>query len=202
MIIGIDEVGRGPIAGPVCVAAFFVPQPAYFKKLLKKAIEEHKLPLRDSKKLSALQRASWHKLARTWKKEGHCFFAITSIQAKTIDRIGISLSIQKALNSSLQKVHIQSRHFSSVTLLLDGGLHAPKHYTKQKTIIRGDEKEYAIALASIVAKEHRDRYMRKIAKLYPNYGFESHVGYGTKAHYAAIKKHGRTDIHRTSFLGS
>jgi ribonuclease HII len=86
------------------------------------------------------------------------------------------------------------------TILLDGSLYAPKEFKKQKTIIKGDEKEPAIGLASIVAKVTRDRYMLKMAGKHPLYGFENHVGYGTKKHYLAIKKHGMTDIHRKSFL--
>lgn len=85
-------------------------------------------------------------------------------------------------------------------VLLDGGLRAPVHYTNQQTIIKGDEKELVIALASIVAKVTRDKRMVALAKKFPAYGFEKHKGYGTRAHYEAIKKHGITPHHRKSFL--
>ncbi|MBI3634379.1 MAG: hypothetical protein HY228_02050 [Candidatus Yonathbacteria bacterium] len=85
-------------------------------------------------------------------------------------------------------------------VLLDGGLRAPARYKNQKTIIKGDEKELVIALASIVAKVARDARMVKLGKKFPQYGFEKHKGYGTRAHYKAIKKHGITKHHRKSFL--
>lgn len=219
IIIGIDEVGRGPIAGPVCVAAFLVYEPVTFAREIKKITtgenkDWQKLPLRDSKKLSRHNREAWVSIVSEWKKAGKCDFAISITHAEKIDQIGIAKAIRKSLASSLEKV---SRNISlntinnrsnkknsvheSVQVLLDGGLRAPVEYTNQKTIIKGDEKEFAIALASIVAKVHRDKHMTRLAKQYPVYGFESHVGYGTKAHYLAIKKHGITGIHRKSFLG-
>jgi ribonuclease HII len=85
-------------------------------------------------------------------------------------------------------------------VLLDGGLKAPVEFKNQKTIIKGDEKEMVIALASICAKVLRDRKMNLLAKKYSNYGFEKHKGYGTKGHYEAIKKYGMLSVHRKSFL--
>ena len=85
-------------------------------------------------------------------------------------------------------------------IFLDGGLHAPAEYVNQETIIRGDELHPVISLASIVAKVSRDAIMTKYSKNYPEYGFEKHSGYGTKAHYEAIKKYGQTPIHRKSFI--
>jgi ribonuclease HII len=186
--IGIDEVGRGPIAGPVAVGAFRIN-----KKLDLKNI---KIPLRDSKKLSREQREIWFKQIKIWQKEGKCDFAVTMISAKEIDRIGIALAIKRALSRSIFR--LSTLHFELV--LLDGGLKAPIEFKNQKTIIKGDEKEPVISFASIVAKVTRDRYMFTQAKKYPMYGFENHVGYGTKAHYEAIKKYGMLDIHRKSFL--
>ena len=89
---------------------------------------------------------------------------------------------------------------SLLQIFLDGGLHAPVEYVNQETIIRGDELHPVISLASIVAKVSRDAIMTKYSKNYPEYGFEKHSGYGTKAHYEAIKKHGQTPIHRRSFI--
>jgi len=189
--IGIDEVGRGPIAGPVCVAAF---QLRITNEELR--IQKRKTPLRDSKKLTRLQREAWFVIIKGWQKEGKCDFAISYVSAKIIDRIGIAPAIKKALFRSL----LQLKASSLQLILLDGGLKAPLEFKNQKTIIKGDEKEPAIALASIVAKVYRDRLIRKHAKTYPNHGFENHVGYGTRAHYKAIKKHGLTPLHRQSFL--
>ncbi len=201
MIIGIDEVGRGPIAGPVCVAAFLVYQPARFARAVEKAKREGKLPIRDSKKLTKEQRETWNSIVQAWKAEGKCDFAIAMIPAATIDRIGIAPSIRRALSASLNKVYGKNIDANkNCLILLDGGLRAPAEFKKQKTIIKGDEKELAISFASIVAKVHRDRYMAKTAKKHAAYGFDSHVGYGTKAHYAAIKKHGLTPLHRRSFI--
>ncbi len=191
-IIGIDEVGRGPIAGPVCVGSFMSKVES-----LKSKARGTRLPLRDSKKLTREQREAWFKIIKLWKKEGKCDFAVSYVGALQIDKIGLSKSIQKALNFSLMKL-IKPR--ANQLVLLDGGLHAPKEFKNQKTIIKGDEKELAIMFASIVAKVHRDRLMLRHAKKFPKYGFENHVGYGTKAHYKAIKKHGLTPLHRRSFL--
>ena len=187
-VIGIDEVGRGPVAGPVAVGAFKIKTKLNFKNI--------KIPLRDSKKLSRVQRELWFKQIKVWQKEGKCDFTVTMISAKTIDKIGIAQSIKKALETSLYKLQPKNTDI----ILLDGGLKAPIEFKNQKTIIKGDEKEPVISLASIAAKVTRDRYMFSQAKKYPKYGFENHVGYGTYAHYIAIKKHGMIDLHRRSFL--
>jgi ribonuclease HII len=187
-VIGVDEVGRGPLAGPVCVAAFSISHTSL--------IARAGLPLRDSKKLSLLQREKWFTTIKLWHKQGKCTFATSYVHATTIDRIGIAPAIKRALKNSLKKINAQPTH----TILLDGGLKAPLHFKKQKTIIRGDERETVIALASIVAKVRRDRYMQKLAKKMPEYGFETHVGYGTRAHYRALRKNGLSPVHRRSFL--
>ncbi len=192
IVIGIDEVGRGPLAGPVCVCAFEL---RITDDELK--IEKGQLKLKDSKKLSQKQREAWMTIIETWQKEGKCDFAVSYTEAEEIDRIGLSQAIKNTLSSSLLKLADPE---VDPLILLDGGLYAPEIFKNQKTIIKGDEKEPAISFASIVAKVHRDQLMAEYAKQYPEYGFESHVGYGTKAHYAAIKKHGLTPLHRRSFL--
>ncbi len=186
--IGIDEVGRGPLAGPVTVCAFTFLRKVSFPKILPK--------LKDSKKLSRTQRDMWFAQIKLWQKAGNCDFAVVSVSPKIIDTHGIVFAIQKALNSSLRSLAPKAQSL----VLLDGGLKARPEYKKQKTIIKGDEKEPVIALASIVAKVTRDRYMQKMAKKYPKYGFETHVGYGTRKHYQAIHTYGTTPIHRQSFL--
>lgn len=197
MIIGIDEVGRGPIAGPVCLCAFgWRGKHADLRKKIREVKRKIKLELRDSKQLSRTQREAWLVEIKKWRSAGDCDFSLTFVQAPTIDRIGIAPSIRRALSRSLYKISPAGDH----RVLLDGGLHAPAEFTNQKSIIKGDEKEPVIALASIVAKVYRDALMTRLAKKHPNYGFEKHVGYGTRAHYAAIKKYGRTSLHRISFL--
>ena len=154
------------------------------------------VPLRDSKKLSPLQREAWYRVLLAEKKSGKCDFAVTMISASQIDKIGIAVAIRLALVQSLTRVAPHTR----IPVLLDGGLRAPNEFKKQTTIIKGDEKERAIAFASIVAKVTRDRYMTRQAKKFPMYGFEKHMGYGTRAHYAAIREYGMCVLHRRSFL--
>jgi len=191
-IVGIDEVGRGPIAGPVAVCSFCC-NPEFFDTI------SIKTPLRDSKKLSKKQREEWFIYLKEQKELGNCDFAVSLISAEWIDKVGIVRSIQKALDASLSKLNIQDRLLGS-SLFLDGGLKAPKEFTDQKTIIKGDELHPVISCASIVAKVSRDAIMARYSKEYPLYGFESHAGYGTKGHYNVIKKLGVTPLHRKSFL--
>lgn len=197
-IVGIDEVGRGPIAGPVCVAAFLLPH----NYELPINNYELKLPkLKDSKKLSKKQREAWFNFLKEQKEKGNCDYAVSFVSSENIDKFGIAKCIQKALNKSLLDLLISS-NLSPTTcnLFLDGGLHAPVEYINQETIIRGDELHPVISMASIMAKVSRDRIMVTYAKKYPEYGFDNHVGYGTKSHYDAIKKHGQTPIHRKTFI--
>jgi len=192
VVIGIDEVGRGPIAGPVALCAFRLRT-----KIKPPIVEGRPVPLRDSKKLTREQREAWYRHLLALKKEGKCDFSVSMQSAKKIDTIGISACIRVAITAVLTKLDTKP----SELILLDGSLHAPKEFKKQRTIIKGDEKEPAISLASIVAKVMRDRSMYRMAKKYPAYGFETHVGYGTKKHYTAIKNHGVTDLHRRTWLG-
>jgi ribonuclease HII len=216
-LIGIDEVGRGPLAGPVAVCSFMIKS-----DLLLKNQKENKLPkLKDSKKLSAKQREIWFEYLKKSKNEGLCDYYVSFVSSENIDKFGINKCIQKALNESLMKVASQNLpNFSELTLkgsdadknledsvslsllqiFLDGGLHAPAEYVNQETIIRGDELHPVISMASIMAKVSRDRIMVKYSKDYPGYGFEKHVGYGTKVHYEAIKAHGQTPIHRKTYI--
>ncbi len=186
--VGIDEVGRGPIAGPVTVCAL----------VLQERAPQFCLGVKDSKKLSATKREKWFEVIKEKQKEGVLNFAVLSLSEKTIDKIGISACIKQCLTKALEKLELNP---AECLVLLDGGLKAPVEYT-QETIIKGDEKEAAIALASIVAKVTRDIYMEKLGEKYPAYGFEVHKGYGTKGHYEAIKKGGISSIHRKSFLKS
>ncbi|MFT5359793.1 MAG: ribonuclease HII [Candidatus Paceibacteria bacterium] len=191
-ICGIDEVGRGPVAGPVTVGLV----------LYKKEIEAEDgifsdMPLLDSKKLSEKKRVEIVKKMRVWEREEKIFFTTASVTAKEIDKMGISLSIKKCIQTVLSKIAISPEE---IIVLLDGGLFAGDKFPNQETIIKGDTKERSIALASIVAKVTRDYHMEKQAEVYPEYGFEKHKGYGTKQHYEALRAHGISPIHRVSYL--
>lgn len=196
-IIGIDEVGRGPLAGPVGVCGVLISEKQYrnFKKELKKNL---KITLHDSKKLSEKNRELWFKKINEWRKIGFLDFYYCADSAQNIDKIGISNSIKKCVAKILQKLEATNKP-TDYKILLDGALHAPQEFLDQKTIIRGDEKEPIISLASIVAKVTRDKYMKKIAYKFAEYDFEINKGYGTLAHRRAIRKYGMTMLHRRSF---
>ena len=193
-IVGIDEVGRGPIAGPVAVGAVLI-----FSEHYKKVAKLFPV-VKDSKKLSAKARESWLVNIRDAERSGFLRSKVSFVSSLEIDKKGIAPGIRKALTESLDSVNSVKDDPSQIRVLLDGGLKAPAQYEFQETIIKGDEKELAIALASIVAKVTRDEVMTKLAKKFPQYGFEQHKGYGTRAHYAALKKHGLSKHHRKSFL--
>lgn len=203
-LVGVDEVGRGPLAGPVAVGAVCI----HLKH--QKKLEQWGRGFRDSKKLTARARQGWMVKIKEAKKDGLLEYSVAFVSSRAIDKKGIVLSIRTALEKALEVVNYLGPSSATVTedgprcdevrVLLDGGLRAPSHYKNQKTIIKGDEKELVIALASIVAKVTRDAYMVKLGKKYPAYGFEKHKGYGTRAHYTAIKRHGVTPHHRKSFL--
>lgn len=187
-LVGIDEVGRGPIAGPVSVGIAVIPK-NFNRKFFK--------GIKDSKKLTPQSREEWFKKASEAKNKGLLDFHVESVSHKIIDSKGLSFAIKKAIKNSLEKLNLKP---DECKVLLDGGLEAPEEFKNQKTIIKGDEKEAVISLASIVAKVTRDKKMRAFAKKYHNYSFEIHKGYGTKKHYDSIKKHGLCEIHRRSFL--
>ena len=191
-IVGIDEVGRGPLAGPVTVCAVSCDEKIY-KSLFK---NKNLPPLgKDSKKLKLHDREKFEKFLKQLQKEGKIEFKITHISNLVIDTRGISYSIKKALASSLNglKLEINSK------ILLDGGLKAPLEFRNQKTIIKGDEKERIIAWSSILAKVSRDKLLVKLSKKFPGYGLHLHKGYGTKNHRESIKSIGLTSIHRATF---
>ncbi|MFZ2303443.1 MAG: ribonuclease HII [Minisyncoccia bacterium] len=190
-IIGIDEVGRGPLAGPVAVGAVCI-YAEYHKRVTKL------FPVvKDSKKLTPKSRAEWHERIREAEKLGYLSCSVSFVTPSVIDKKGLSYAIRTAIEKSLSAIEHDAEE---TRVLLDGALRAPSHYQNQETIIKGDEKELVIALASIVAKTARDARMVLLAKKFPAYGFEKHKGYGTRAHYEAIKKNGIIPHHRKSFL--
>lgn len=186
-IIGIDEVGRGPLAGPVVVTALALP--------VKFKIQKNNL--RDSKKLTEAQRKDWLTYIRGCPK---ICYSVARIYPRLIDKINISRAANLAAKKALENLLKQYRlNYKNCQIFLDGGLFVPKIY-KAKTIIKGDEKIPAISLASIVAKIDRDELLKKYARKFKKYGFESHKGYGTRDHIKALKKYGIIKIHRLTFL--
>lgn len=200
-IIGIDEVGRGPLAGPVIVCAV-----AMLRSLRLSAVLRS-VPLRDSKKLTVLQRAAWSSAIMADPRIRH---SIASVSPSVIDRINITQAANRAATRALSKLLVSLPRYKRPTILhvyLDGGLHInaiaitdPHLILRVETVIKGDETIPAISLASIIAKQHRDALMHRAHKKHPHYGFDRHAGYGTKKHIAAIKEHGHSPLHRKSFL--
>jgi ribonuclease HII len=186
-VIGIDEAGRGPLAGPVAVGAVVVPEDFDFSVVK---------GVRDSKKLTPRAREQWYRKLRGLRRDGSLDFAVSFSSAEIIDRRGVTPAIQSALARCLKKLNAAPRHSM---VLLDGSLYAPEEFTMQKTIIGGDDTKPLIAMAAIVAKVRRDRLMKRAAKRYPMYDFEVHKGYGTSAHLKAIRKIGFCELHRTTF---
>ena len=184
-IVGIDEAGRGPLAGPVCIGAVGV------KIKSKKSNLKNLDGIKDSKKLSPRKREEWRKIIKK-NLETHYVF----ISHKIIDKIGISQSLKLGVQKVLEKFSLKPDF-----VLMDGSLKAPKEY-KQETIIKGDEKIPLISAASVIAKTARDRKMLVLHKKFPRYGLDKHKGYGTKKHYKKISKYGLCEVHRKTFCGN
>lgn len=184
-LIGTDEVGRGCLAGPVVAACVALDYDRFFK--IKKP--ERDL-IRDSKKLSATQRQAALPLIHQFAH--HVCIGIAAVSE--IEQLGIApatfLAMRRALAQSQSTYDL---------LLVDGNQKVAGYQGAQEPIISGDNLVYAIAAASIIAKEHRDQHMREQADIYPNYGFDSHVGYGTKQHLTMIHQHGICPLHRKNF---
>lgn len=185
-VVGIDEAGRGPLAGPVSVGAVAVPSD--FDLSLLKGV-------RDSKQLSGDEREEWFQKLPLLQEHG-LMWNVQFSSAHMIDTNGIVRAIRDALYRALEALELDPR---TVHILLDGSLYAPKEYVFQRTIIKGDQTEPLISLASIAAKVERDRHMIKLAKKYPLYKFDVHKGYGTKLHREALMQFGPCHIHRRTF---
>src|SRR3989338_1144386 len=186
-ILGIDEAGRGPLAGPVAVGAVSI-SPDFNKKFFK--------GIKDSKQLSPEERELWFSLAQEGKRRNELDFKVSLVSERVIDRHGIAYAIRLGVKRVLRGLGVEGE---SSQIFLDGALKAPPEFKHQLTVIRGDEKIPIISLASICAKVVRDRKMVKFAEKYPEYRFDLHKGYGTLVHRKAIKKYGLTELHRRSF---
>jgi len=176
--VGIDEAGRGSIAGPVTASAVILPK-GFNNKYLD-----------DSKKLSEKKRLELKIIIEKEAVDYSVFF----INAKIIDKINILNSTFKAMHGALNNLKTQPNF-----ILVDGNKFIQYNDIPHKCIIKGDGKYQNIAAASILAKTYRDEYMKKLHSKYPEFGWNTNKGYGTKFHMDMINKHGKTDFHRKSF---
>ncbi len=179
LVGGLDEAGRGPLAGPVVVALAVMP------------LDEDKIidGINDSKKLTAKKREElFEKIINT-----AIDYSIVEVDEKTIDKINILQATKLGAKLCIENLKVSPYIVLTDALTFD----TPQ---KIESIIKGDSKSYNIAAASILAKVHRDRLMIELDKKYPQYGFAGHKGYGTKAHIEALKKYGKCEIHRDSFI--
>lgn len=188
LVLGVDEAGRGPLAGPVAVGVVAVKEDY--------DILAHFPGLNDSKKLSEKKREMLFKTLQEEMKVGNVKAVVCLSSAKMIDEKGIAFAVRHALDRGVRKL-LPNPEDGKVWL--DGSLKAPTEYV-QETVIGGDGLIPAIMLASIAAKVTRDQLMLKTDAQYPLYGFASHKGYGTKAHVEAIRAHGTCEEHRRTFI--
>lgn len=193
-LIGVDEAGRGALAGPVCVGAVLCPSNFDWREGFALVTPRGEPRLRDSKQLSAKQRDIVYTYLIEYPRL-RCSFAF--VEAETIDVIGIANAACEAADVAVSRLGAESLR---VKVLLDAGLSISR-FRNQESFIRGDERIPSIALASIVAKVVRDRHMEAVAVSHAAYGFERHKGYGTREHFDILRKVGPGIAHRKSFLG-
>jgi ribonuclease HII len=190
-VVGLDEAGRGPLAGPVTAAAVMVRQ---FK------ISNLKFKIKDSKKLNGLQREEIYKLII---KHPNIKWGVGIVSEKIIDKINIleatKIAMRKAIKDLSYKSHDRKNYNMIDFLLIDGNFALNNVNVPQKFIIGADEKVFSCVAAGIIAKVTRDRIMQKLHKKYPQYGFSFHKGYGTKMHIKNLQNFGPCKIHRKSF---
>lgn len=187
-VCGIDEAGRGPIAGPLSIALVHFPSEIFSLVSQGKILAD----LNDSKKISEKRREKLYKeLYSLPVLISHLFFHAHAIDAK-----GMNWCIITGIQNLVQKAGLQNPF-----LLIDGNYNFfPKNFYSYKSIVKGDEKIISIASASIIAKVKRDRFMKKINFFYPHFQFSVHKGYGTKLHYELIQRYGISPLHRKTFL--
>jgi len=191
-LVGLDEAGRGALAGPVAVGMFAWPVSAGG---LLEAVPDYPVG-RDSKKLTPKIRDKWFSLILELTTKTGAINQVSFASQNYIDRAGIVPAVARGIEACLEKLPSQPAEY---LLLLDGGLKGPREFVHQVTIIKGDEKEPLISLASILAKVARDRKMSKLAESFPGYGLERHKGYGTAEHYKNIVKFGLSTLHRRTY---
>ena len=178
-IAGVDEAGRGPLAGPVYAAAVILPENTYIEGI------------NDSKKLSAAKREKLYDEII----EKAAAYHISAVDEEVIDEINILNATFEAMKNAVSQLTPSADY-----VLIDGNRMPPDMPIPGETVVKGDSKSISIAAASILAKVSRDRYISEQDKLYPGYGFAKHKGYGTKQHIEAIKQLGPCKIHRKTFI--
>lgn len=177
-ICGVDEAGRGPLAGPVCAAAVILP-------------DGYEIPgLNDSKQLTDQKRRELFPVI----KEQALAYGIAMVDEKTIDRDNILNATFQAMRAAIDRMEVRP------DLALIDGNRLTDFGVEAVAVVKGDARVASIAAASILAKVTRDMFMEEMDEIYPEYGFAVHKGYGTKRHYAAISEHGMCEIHRRTFL--
>ncbi len=179
LICGIDEAGRGPLAGPVCAAAVILPEGLVIDGI------------NDSKKLSEKKREALFDVIC----EKALAYSVSLVPESVIDEINIRRATHEAMQNAVNGLGIRPD-----ILLVDGNDGIPFDNFESRYIVKGDAKSQTIAAASILAKVTRDRYMVELSEKYPGYGFEKHKGYGTKAHCEAIRALGVSEVHRKTFM--
>ncbi len=177
-LCGIDEAGRGPLAGPVVVAAVIMPKDSKIEGV------------NDSKKVSEKKREMLYEQI----KEEAISYSVAIVDEKEIDQVNILNATKEGLTTAIRGLKVKPER-----IIVDALTGIDTCGIPYDSVIKGDAKCYSIAAASILAKVTRDRIMRKMDEVYPEYGFEKHKGYGTAAHIAAIKEYGLCPIHRKSF---
>jgi len=186
-VAGIDEAGRGPLAGPVVAAAAVIDRTAAKRKLLKLINDSKKLELED-------REAAYEAMVAS----GLVRYAVAEATVEEIDRVNILQATFLAMRRALEALSLQPDVRLDV-VLIDGNQVPPRLGCKAETIVGGDARSYSIAAASIFAKVTRDRYMAKLAETYPGYGWHTNRGYGSEEHLDAISRLGPTPHHRMSF---
>lgn len=185
LVAGVDEAGRGPLAGPVVAAAVILPD-----RWAESGFDERLEKLNDSKQLTGRQRENFFAILTAHTE---IRFAIARVDAGAIDRINILQATHRAMNDALAQLSPPPQH-----ALVDG-LRVKTLAFPQTPLVKGDSRSYSIAAASVLAKVTRDRLMLEYDREWPQYGFAEHKGYGTPQHLAAIAAHGPCPIHRLSF---
>ena len=180
VVCGIDEAGRGPLAGPVCAAAVILPEGCEIEGI------------NDSKKLTEKKREALYDVII----EKALAYGIATADEKEIDEINILQATYLAMNRAFQKLEIKP------DMALVDGNRDPNLGIPTQTIVKGDARSMSITAASILAKVTRDRFMLEMDKKYPEYQFAKHKGYGTKLHYEMLTEYGPSEIHRMTFLKS
>lgn len=185
-MIGIDEVGRGALAGPVVLAAM---------RASGRVRWHHPIlgPIRDSKRLTPRQREIWFAYLTAHPS---LEWRVAWLRPQTIDRINIAAATNLGARRLVERMLAKGE---AGFVWLDGGLVLPEHIP-HRSVIKGDERIPVIAAASIMAKVWRDRLMVRLARTYPDYGFDIHKGYGTRLHYECLRRAGPSKVHRRSFL--